>query len=199
MDNTVIILIGAGVCCMVIGFALFIKLCSSSKQQEEVVDKKLLDDEYAENFQECFKNTGTIEGTLDELASIYTGNQYMYNLIANAIDYIRDEQGDYETALDGINVDSDVNIMKIHNTAIKESLNLEVKDKKENEKYAAIPSNSKTEEVFEEDDFEEDEDELYEEKEKEKRIKKATTVKEDDDDYDDYNDDDEDIDGFMIG
>lgn len=76
MDNTVIILIGAGVSCVVIGFALFVKLAKMGSQEESEAsgNKKLLADDYAENFQECFENTGNIEDTLEQLADIYTGN-----------------------------------------------------------------------------------------------------------------------------
>ena len=115
MDNTVIILIGAGVSCVVIGFALFVKLAKMGSQEESEAsgNKKLLADDYAENFQECFENTGNIEDTLEQLADIYTGNQYMYNLIINALNFLKEDQGDYETALEGINVDSDTSIMKM--------------------------------------------------------------------------------------
>ena len=125
MDKTVILLIGAGVCCIVIGVALFIKLMTSKNTESaDISNKKLLDSEYKENFKECFENTGSIEETLEQLADIYTGNQYMYNLIINAIEYIREGEGDYETALDSINVDSDMEIMKMHTNAIKKSLNI---------------------------------------------------------------------------
>lgn len=129
MDKTVIILIGAGVCCVVIGLALFVKLLTTKPDysDEETGRKKLLDEDYMENFQECFDDTENIEDTLDQLASIYTNDQYMYNLITNALDFIRDEQGDYETALDGINVDSDQAVAKMHNAAIKKALNLDAK------------------------------------------------------------------------
>ena len=127
MDKTVIILIGAGVCCVVIGFALFVKLLTtkSNDDDETTGNRKLLDEEYAENFKECFENTGNIEEALEQLAQIYLDNQFMYNLIVSALDYIRDEQGDYETALEKINVDSDVAIMKMHNDAIKKALNID--------------------------------------------------------------------------
>lgn len=127
MDKTVIILIGAGVCCVVIGFALFVKLLTtkSNDDDETTGNRKLLDEEYAENFKECFENTGNIEEALEQLAQIYLDNQFMYNLIVSALDYIRDEQGDYETALEKINVDSDVTIMKMHNDAIKKALNID--------------------------------------------------------------------------
>lgn len=129
MDKTVIVLIGAGVCCIVIGFALFVKLLTTKNEDsdEPTGKKKLLDEDYMENFQECFEDTESIEDTLDQLANIYTNNQYMYNLITNALDFIRDEQGDYETALDGINVDSDQAVAKMHNAAIKKALNLDTK------------------------------------------------------------------------
>lgn len=129
MDKTVVVLIGAGVCCVVIGLALFVKLLTTKNDDSDEAsgNKKLLDKEYAENFQECFDDTENIEDTLDQLATIYTGNQYMYNLLINALDFIRDEQGDYETALEGINVDSDPVIAKMHSTAIKKALNLDTK------------------------------------------------------------------------
>ena len=111
----------------VIGFALFVKLLTtkSNDDDETTGNRKLLDDEYAENFKECFENTGNIEEALEQLAQIYLDNQFMYNLIVSALDYIRDEQGDYETALEKINVDSDVTIMKMHNDAIKKALNID--------------------------------------------------------------------------
>ena len=45
MDKTVIILIGAGVCCVVIGFALFVKLLTtkSNDDDETTGNRKLLD------------------------------------------------------------------------------------------------------------------------------------------------------------
>lgn len=54
MDRTVIILIGAGVCCAVIGLALFIKLLTTKTDynEDDVGKKKLLDDEYMDNFEE---------------------------------------------------------------------------------------------------------------------------------------------------
>lgn len=127
MDKTVIILIGAGVCCVVIGFALFVKLLTTKPNDDDEAtgNRKLLDEEYTENFKECFENTGNIEEALEQLAQIYLDNQFMYNLIVSALDYIRDEQGDYETALEKINVDSDVTIMKMHNNAIKKALNID--------------------------------------------------------------------------
>lgn len=163
MDKTVILLIGAGVCCVVIGIALFAKLCATkSNANDESGSSKLLDDEYAENFKDCFESTGNIEETLEQLAHIYTGNQYMYNLIINALDYIREEQGDYETALDGINVDDDKEVMRLHNMAMRKSLHLEHKehineDDEDNKKI------TESEEVFDE-DFDEDEEEVYIEK-----------------------------------
>lgn len=158
MDKIVVVLIGAGVCCAVIGTALFIKLLSTKERSiEENGSKKLLDADYMENFKECFENTGDIEETLEQLSNIYTGNQYMYNLIIDAIDFIRDEQGDYETALDKINVDSDMEIMRMHNAAIKKSLNIESKADKKN----ADSITPKTEDYINE-EFEEDE-EVYEE------------------------------------
>ena len=53
MDNTVIILIAAGVCCIVVGTVLFIKLITVKPAAGK--EQSLLDEEYTENFQECFK------------------------------------------------------------------------------------------------------------------------------------------------
>lgn len=165
MDKTVIVLIGAGVCCVVIGLALFVKLLTTKQDESEDTNgnKKLLDNEYAENFKECFEDTGDIEDTLDQLATIYTGNQYMYNLIVNALDFIRDEQGDYETALDEINVDNDSNIANMHNAAIKKALNLEsrstiARKPKEEKGPKEIKIANKKEESYITDNFDEDDD-----------------------------------------
>ena len=165
MDKTVIVLIGAGVCCVVIGLALFVKLLTTNQNESEDTNenKKLLDNEYAENFKECFEDTGDIEDTLDQLATIYTGNQYMYNLIVNALDFIRDELGAFESALDEINVDNDSNIANMHNAAIKKALNLESKSTiarkpKEEKEPKEIKIANKNEESYITDNFDEDDD-----------------------------------------
>lgn len=159
MDKTVIVLIGAGVCCVVIGLTLFVKLLTTNQNESEDTNesKKLLDNEYAENFKECFDDTGDIEDTLDQLVTIYTGNQYMYNLIVNALDFIRDEQGDYETALDEINVDNDPEIANMHNAAIKKALNLEGKNTIARKPKETKNAN-KNEEPHITDNFDEDDD-----------------------------------------
>lgn len=231
MDKTVIILIGAGVCCVVIGIALFVKLASqkSSDDDDSESGRRLLDDEYMENFQECFDNTGNIEDTLDQLANIYMGNQYMYNLIISAIEYIRDEQGDYETALDKINVDSDMAVMRMHNAAIKKALNLEHSEPEKepepdnvktentyaNDKYKT-PANSRLKSDAkpvkndivedEEEEFDEDEeDEPVTEPEEEpkpapkRKLKKKKAEPIQEEFSDDEDADDEDLDGFKIG
>lgn len=171
MDNIVIILIAAGVCCVVIGTALFIKLLTVKPAEEQ--KKTLLDEDYIENFKECFENTGNIEETLDQLSDIYMGNQYMHSLLADAIDFIHNDNGDYETALEKINVDDDMDVLKMHNTAIKKTL------EKKNGKAETQPSAPKQpeaqslkldrqimDELFEED--EEEEPEKPEKKEAEK-------------------------------
>lgn len=224
MDKTVIFLIAAGVCCVVIGIALFAKLLTT-KPDDEAGDKgKLLDNEYMENFKECFENTGSIEETLEQLADIYTGNEYMYNLIISALDFINDEQGDYETALENINVDGDVAVMKMHNTAIKKALNLEVKHKKQvpeekhedkmipekqdEEEFEEDEVESKQEETHEEEseseveeEFEEDEeDEEYEKDEKDEKDEKEPEANiQEEENPEPEEDDDDDLDGFKIG
>ena len=176
MDKTVIILIGAGVCCVVIGFALFVKLLTtkSNDDDETTGNRKLLDDEYAENFKECFENTGNIEEALEQLAQIYLDNQFIYNLVVSALDYIRDEQGDYETALEKINVDSDVTIMKMHNNAIKKALNIDTSSTSSKKNKAKKKSKKM---IVEEETFndEDEESEIEPEPEPEpKPAKKAT-------------------------
>ena len=176
MDNIVIILIAAGVCCVVIGTALFIKLLTVKPTEEQ--KKTLLDEDYIENFKECFENTGSIEETLDQLSDIYMGNQYMHSLLADAIDFIHNDNGDYETALEKINVDDDMDVLKMHNTAIKKTL------EKKNGKTEPQPSAPKQpeaqslkldkqimDELFEED--EEEEPEKPEKKEAEKGMEPA--------------------------
>ena len=214
MDKTVIFLIAAGVCCVVIGIALFVKLLTT-KPDDEAGDKgKLLDDEYMENFKECFENTGNIEETLEQLADIYTGNEYMYNLIVSALDFINDEQGDYETALENINVDGDVAVMKMHNAAIKKALNLEVKHKKqvpeEKHENKMIPENQ-DEEEFEEDEeeinpeesqeeeLEPEEEEFEEDEEESEESPKEKDMQKEEETDEPEEDDDDDLDGFKIG
>lgn len=173
MDKTVIILIGAGVCCVVIGFALFVKLLTtkSNDDDETTGNRKLLDEEYAENFKECFENTGNIEEALEQLAQIYLDNQFMYNLIVSALDYIRDEQGDYETALEKINVDSDVTIMKMHNNAIKKALNIDTSSTSSKKNKAKKKSKKM---IVEEETFDDEDEESEIEPEPEpKPVKKA--------------------------
>lgn len=148
MDKVVIILISAGVCCIVVGITLFVKLLSVKPAGTE--RKHLLAEDYEENFNECFENTGNIEDTLDQLADIYMGNQYMHNLIAEAIDYIHDEEGDYETALEKINVDENIEIMKMHNAAIKKAM-----EKEENVQREKTQAEL---EVFEEDEEDSEDD-----------------------------------------
>lgn len=162
MDDIVITLIGAGVCCVAIGVGLFIKLCSVKEADTAPKkSKKLLDDEYKENFKEAFKRTGSIEGTLQELADIYMNdNPYMYNLILSSLSYIQDEFGDYETALEKINVDSDLEVMKLHNAAIKESLKKKNEKEKKSEPEETKPAvlETKPEEEYDFDFDEEPED-----------------------------------------
>ena len=148
MDKVVIILISAGVCCIVVGITLFVKLLSVKPAGTE--RKHLLAADYEENFNECFENTGNIEDTLDQLADVYMGKQYMHNLIAEAIDYIHDEEGDYETALEKINVDENIEIMKMHNAAIKKAMEKEENVQRENTQAEL--------EVFEEDEEDSEDD-----------------------------------------
>lgn len=225
MDNTVIILIAAGVCCIVVGTVLFIKLITVKPAAGE--EQSLLDEEYAENFQECFKETGNIEDTLDQLADIYMGNQYMHNLIEDAIDFIHEEDGDYETALEKINVDGDVEIMKMHNAAIKKTLEKKsgktVKKMPAAKKETEKPAESMPEEEYDEDEEEpkmtdvsgehEAEHEAEHETEHETEHGNHSLPLEDtmfdeddeddsdmqDDENDEENDDDDDLDGFKIG
>lgn len=228
MDNTVIILIAAGVCCIVVGTVLFIKLITVKPAAGE--EQSLLDEEYAENFQECFKETGNIEDTLDQLADIYMGNQYMHNLIEEAIDFIHEEDGDYETALEKINVDGDVEVMKMHNAAIKKTLEKKsgktVKKTPAAKKEAEKPAAPVPEEGYEEDEEESNvasasdehdkevseheaehgnhslplEDTLFDEDdEDDSDMQDDADGEDDDEENDEENDDDDDLDGFKIG
>lgn len=220
MDNTVIILIAAGVCCIVVGTVLFIKLITVKPAAGE--EQSLLDEEYTENFQECFKETGNIEDTLDQLADIYMGNQYMHNLIEDAIDFIHEEDGDYETALEKINVDGDVEIMKMHNAAIKKTL--EKKSGKTVKKMpAAKKETEKPAEPVPEEEYDEDEEEpkttnvsgeheaehgnhslpledtMFDEDDEDDEDDSNMQDDADGEDDDEENDDDDDLDGFKIG
>lgn len=147
----------------------------------------------------------------------------MHNLIEDAIDFIHEEDGDYETALEKINVDGDVEIMKMHNAAIKKTL--EKKSGKTVKKMpAAKKGTEKPAEPVPEEEYDEDEEEpkttdVSGEHEAEHETEHGnhslpledTMFDEDDEDDsdmqddadgeddDEENDDDDDLDGFKIG
>ena len=122
MDRTVIILICAGVVCAILGLIMFIRLLFAKSDNKADDRESIVAEDYADNFRTCFSNTGNIEETLEQLVDIYSGNKQMLKLINGAVDYIQNGYGDYETALESINVDGDEEIEEIHNEAIHKAL-----------------------------------------------------------------------------
>lgn len=149
MDNTVMALIGAAAACIAIGIVLFLSLKKAAKSDSQE-EKKLLDEDYIENFNQAFQATGSIENTLEQLADIYKDNAHMSAFIKKAYDYITEYDGDYETALSMINVDNDAQVEEAHRNALSKFLS----KKKEKDKWDAslntIESTTKEEEKKEE-------------------------------------------------
>ena len=166
MDNMVMALIGAAAACIAIGIVLFVSLKKAAKSDNQE-EKKLLDEDYIENFTEAFKATGSIENTLEQLADIYKDNPHMSAFIKKAYDYITEYDGDYETALSMINVDNDAQVEEAHRNALNKFLS------KKREKWNANPVESTAKE--------------------EKKEEKSAAFE--DDEMDDFADEDDD-DGF---
>ena len=159
-------LIGAAAACIAIGIVLFVSLKKAAKSDNQE-EKKLLDEDYIENFTEAFKATGSIENTLEQLADIYKDNTHMSAFIKKAYDYITEYDGDYETALSMINVDNDAQVEEAHRNALNKFLS------KKREKWNVNPVESTAKE--------------------EKKEEKSAAFE--DDEMDDFADEDDD-DGF---
>lgn len=181
MDNTVIILIGAGVCCAALGIVLFIRLMMKKPDREKEGTESQMAEDYAENFEECFADTGNIEDTLSQLEQIYSDNRYMHNLILNAIDYIQNGYGDFETALEGINADGDEEIAEMHSRAIQKSIGMDEDEpparprksrKSQSSRSKEEPKRKRSKHIEEEFDEDYDEDD-----EEEKPVRKKETRK----------------------
>ena len=132
IEPVVLVLILVAVVCIVVGCILFLKLMSWGKAAEEK-KQSLVDEDYIDNFKDCFTNAGSIEGALEQLAEIYTSNKFMYKLITDALDYINNDYGDYETALEMINVEKDERIRKLHEYAVEKATGTEADSEKPKE------------------------------------------------------------------
>lgn len=128
IEPIVLALIGIGSFSIVMGFIMFGKLNSSNKKTEK---KSLLDENYFENFKVSFESTKSIEGALEQLAEIYAGKNIMQDRIQKALKFIQEDYGDYETALEMINVEGNEGVHNLHRKAILSTLN---KNEKQNAK-----------------------------------------------------------------
>lgn len=175
MDNTVIILIGIGVCCIVTGFVMFIRLLKVRPGDGDEGPVNIVPDDYADNFEECFANTGNIEETLDQLLDIYSEDKEMSRLISDAINYIQNGYGEYETALEIINADQDERITEMHNRAIRKVIGAdedeEPKSKRSSRRSAKSDEKKKSRrrKPADEDEEEDEEEEPEEEPKKTRR------------------------------
>ena len=120
LEPIVLVLIGVGSISIVMGFILFGKLNSSSKNTEK---KSLLDEDYFENFKTSFESTKSIEGTLEQLEEIYAGENVMQARIQKALTFIQEDYGDYESALEMINIEGNEGVRNLHKKAISAVLN----------------------------------------------------------------------------
>lgn len=120
IDPIVLTLIGTASLSIVIGFSLFLSLLSSNKKHKK---KTILDDDYIENIREAFNNTGTIEGSLEQMQEIYAGNAVIQERLKKSLNFIQNQYGDYETALLMINLENNGAINHVHEIILREVIN----------------------------------------------------------------------------
>lgn len=193
MSNTVMALIGAAAACIAIGIMLFVSLKKASGKDGEDT-KKLLDEDYIENFTQAFQATGTIEATLEQLADIYKNDAHMSAFIKKAYDYITDYDGDYETALSMINVDNDPQVEEAHRAALNKFLaEKHTSAKKTIDMPDSKEDTQQEQEDFADDDNEADGFEALKAKAKEEEEKKDEDFADDESGEGQTDDDDEDL------
>lgn len=80
---------------------------------------KEFDENYAVNINEVYLRTGDVRETLVQMQDSYEDyNPLMSGLLGKAITYLDGDYGDYETALDMINVNHDETVDKVHKDII---------------------------------------------------------------------------------
>lgn len=98
--------------------AIAILFVGKGKKDDKKLDKSF-DENYAVNVNEAYLNTGDIREALIQMQDSYEDvNPLMYGLLGKAINYLDGDYGDYETALDMININHDETVDKIHKDMI---------------------------------------------------------------------------------
>lgn len=115
MSTSYIFLAGALVLFVV---AIAILFAGKGKKDDKKLDKNF-DENYAVSINEAYLETGDIREALVRLQDSYEDtNQLMYALLGKAVVYLDGDYGDYETALDMVNVNHDETVEKIHKEII---------------------------------------------------------------------------------
>lgn len=98
--------------------AIAILFVGKGKKDDKKLDKSF-DENYAVNVNDVYLKTGDIRETLVQMQDSYEDvNPLMYGLLGKAITYLDGDYGDYETALDMININHDETVDKIHKDMI---------------------------------------------------------------------------------
>lgn len=98
--------------------AIVILFMGKGKKDDKKVDKEF-DENYAVNINEVYLRTGDVRETLVQMQDSYEDyNPLMSGLLGKAITYLDGDYGDYETALDMINVNHDETVDKVHKDII---------------------------------------------------------------------------------
>lgn len=98
--------------------AIVILFMGKGKKDDKKVDKEF-DENYAVNIDEVYLRTGDVRETLVQMQDSYEDyNPLMSGLLGKAITYLDGDYGDYETALDMINVNHDETVDKVHKDII---------------------------------------------------------------------------------
>ena len=98
--------------------AIVILFMGKGKKDDKKVDKEF-DENYAVNINEVYLRTGDVRETLVQMQDSYEDyNPLMSGLFGKAITYLDGDYGDYETALDMINVNHDETVDKVHKDII---------------------------------------------------------------------------------
>lgn len=87
--------------------------------KDRVKDKApKLDEHYPEKLRTAYFETGFVEETFVRLADDYADDKYMMSLIEKSMGYLNGDYGDYETALDMMNINDDEEVKKVNDTIL---------------------------------------------------------------------------------
>ena len=98
--------------------AIVILFMGKGKKDDKKLDKEF-DENYAVNINEVYLRTGDVRETMVQMQDSYRDlNALMCEFLANVITSMDGDYGDYETALDMINVNHDETVDKVHKDII---------------------------------------------------------------------------------